>query len=29
LQALPQMMITLGFALVFRDLALLIWGGDP
>lgn len=28
LQALPQMMITLGFALVFRDLALLIWGGD-
>jgi branched-chain amino acid transport system permease protein len=29
LQALPQMMITLGFALVFRDLSLLIWGGDP
>jgi len=29
LQSLPQMMITLGFALVFRDLALLIWGGDP
>jgi branched-chain amino acid transport system permease protein len=29
LQALPQMMITLGFALVFLDLALLIWGGDP
>ncbi|MBM4276361.1 MAG: branched-chain amino acid ABC transporter permease [Deltaproteobacteria bacterium] len=29
LQALPQMMITLGFALVFRDLAFLIWGGDP
>ena len=29
LQPLPQMMITLGFALVFRDLALLIWGGDP
>lgn len=29
LQALPQMMITLGFALIFRDLALLIWGGDP
>ena len=25
LRALPQMMITLGFALVFRDLALLIW----
>ena len=29
LKPLPQMMITLGFALVFRDLALLIWGGDP
>ena len=29
LKSLPQMMITLGFALVFRDLALLIWGGDP
>ena len=29
LKALPQMMITLGFALLFRDLALLIWGGDP
>jgi len=29
LQPLPQMMITLGFALVFRDLSLLIWGGDP
>jgi branched-chain amino acid transport system permease protein len=29
LKPLPQMMITLGFALVFRDLSLLIWGGDP
>lgn len=29
LQAMPQMMITLGFALIFRDLSLLIWGGDP
>lgn len=29
LQPLPQMMMTLGFALVFRDLSLLIWGGDP
>lgn len=29
LQAMPQVMITLGFALVFRDLSLLIWGGDP
>jgi branched-chain amino acid transport system permease protein len=29
LQDLPQMMLTMGFALIFRDLALLIWGGDP
>ena len=29
LQDMPQMMLTMGFALVFRDLALLIWGGDP
>jgi len=29
LQALPQMMITLGFALLIRDLSLLVWGGDP
>ncbi len=29
LQAMPQMMITMGFALIFRDLSLLIWGGDP
>lgn len=29
LQASPQMMLTLGFTLAFRDLALLIWGGDP
>lgn len=28
-QHLPQMMLTMGFALIFRDLALLIWGGDP
>ncbi len=26
---LPQMMMTMGFALLFRDGALLIWGGDP
>ena len=26
---LPQMMMTMGFALLFRDLALMIWGGDP
>jgi len=26
---LPQMMLTMGFALVFRDAAFLIWGGDP
>ncbi|MEJ2099792.1 MAG: branched-chain amino acid ABC transporter permease [Desulfobacterales bacterium] len=25
----PQVMITMGFAYLFRDLALLIWGGDP
>ena len=28
-QPLAQMMMTMGFALVFRDLALVIWGGDP
>jgi branched-chain amino acid transport system permease protein len=26
---LPQMMMTMGFALLFRDGALMIWGGDP
>lgn len=26
---LAQMMMTMGFALLFRDLALMIWGGDP
>jgi len=26
---LAQMMMTMGFALVFRDAALMIWGGDP
>jgi branched-chain amino acid transport system permease protein len=26
---LPQMMMTMGFALLFRDLTLTIWGGDP
>ena len=25
----PEMMMTMGFALVFRDGAFLIWGGDP
>ena len=25
----PQVLMTMGFALVFRDLALLVWGGDP
>lgn len=29
LQASPQMMLTLGFTLASRDIALLIWGGDP
>jgi branched-chain amino acid transport system permease protein len=26
---LPQMMMTMGFALLFRDATLMIWGGDP
>jgi branched-chain amino acid transport system permease protein len=26
---LAQMMLTMGFALVFRDLVFIIWGGDP
>jgi branched-chain amino acid transport system permease protein len=26
---LAQMMMTMGFALLFRDAALMIWGGDP
>jgi branched-chain amino acid transport system permease protein len=26
---LAQMMLTMGFALVFRDLTFVIWGGDP
>ncbi len=25
----PQVLMTMGFALIFRDLALVIWGGDP
>jgi len=29
LRPLPQMMMTMGFALVFRDAAFMIWGGDP
>ena len=28
-QPLAQMMMTMGFALLFRDAAFLIWGGDP
>ena len=28
-QPLAQVMMTMGFALVFRDAALMIWGGDP
>ena len=28
-QPLAQMMMTMGFALLFRDVALMIWGGDP
>jgi branched-chain amino acid transport system permease protein len=26
---LPQMMMTMGFALLFRDAAFMVWGGDP
>jgi branched-chain amino acid transport system permease protein len=25
----PQVLMTMGFALIFRDLTLVIWGGDP
>jgi branched-chain amino acid transport system permease protein len=28
-QPLAQMMMTMGFALLFRDLVLMLWGGDP
>jgi branched-chain amino acid transport system permease protein len=28
-QILGQVLMTIGFALIFQDLALLIWGGDP
>jgi len=28
-QELAQVLMTMGFALIFQDLALLIWGGDP
>src|SRR5919198_1589926 len=28
-QNLAQVLMTMGFALCFQDLALLIWGGDP
>jgi len=28
-QDLGQVLMTIGFALIFQDLALLIWGGDP
>jgi branched-chain amino acid transport system permease protein len=28
-QTLGQVLMTMGFALIFQDLALLIWGGDP
>ena len=28
-QPLAQMMMTMGFALLFRDLSFVIWGGDP
>ena len=28
-QTLGQVLMTIGFAMIFQDLALLIWGGDP
>jgi branched-chain amino acid transport system permease protein len=28
-QVLGQVLMTIGFALIFQDLALLIWGGGP
>ena len=28
-EVLGQVLMTIGFALIFQDLALLIWGGDP
>lgn len=28
-QELAQVLLTMGFALIFQDLALLLWGGDP
>ena len=28
-QVLAQVLMTMGFALIFQDLALLMWGGDP
>jgi branched-chain amino acid transport system permease protein len=28
-QSLAQVLMTMGFALVFQDLGLLVWGGDP
>ena len=28
-QTLGQVLMTVGFALIFQDLALLVWGGDP
>ena len=29
LQDMPQVLLTMGFALIFRDVAFLIWGADP
>lgn len=29
LQTLPQVLLTMGFAFLFSDMALLLWGGDP
>lgn len=29
LQEMPQVLLTMGFALIFRDIAFLVWGGNP
>jgi branched-chain amino acid transport system permease protein len=29
MQILPQLLITIGFLLIFKDVVFLIWGGDP
>jgi branched-chain amino acid transport system permease protein len=29
LRDMPQVLLTMGFALIFRDIAFILWGGDP